>query len=558
MEINKKNRTELKNFFLANNIPTQQHFEQFIDAGLNQAEDGIAKVQGSPLALQAEGEAVGTQEVLNLFSSFAEDNPGWSINLNPRVDAQEPGSNQPGFNIKDATGQSRLFIRSGDGSIGVGTIEPEARLTIQGIGNGSLIAAVSDTEQHSRIFEITQEESNGILSLRGGDTTLATRLSGAIETPSFFLGQVGVGTDNPQANLQVSAENAELRIASTGGSNDAEVRLGLRHNNNNKSWEFVVKQGLGNLEFTPVANENNKLVMKPDGRLETRGGLVVGVGDRADHINTDGALYRHSGEINLTVDNNFYIRDSGGGGNNRRFHFDTNNSRLAIGDHSPDAPLSISGTGKEHDPDAAMHISSQCILFGGNNAGKQANSAKISAGTHVENSLNIVGMASGTSSEDRKVDIFAEGGMIVRGHIKTSATYVVAFSVALSTNMTGAKNPLTFGQINYNIGNHFKSNNHFIAPVAGLYMFTMCMRHNTTDGDVGWRLRLNTGGYVNGAGNEPAERSQLIARTHLHMNSRTVITSLNPGDRVHIEQFGSGGNDNYSSGFEGILLQALA
>ncbi len=210
MEINKKNRTELKAFFQANNIPTQQHFEQFIDAGLNQAEDGIAKIQGSPVALQAEGGAVGTQEILNLFSDFAEDIPGWSVNLNPRVDPQEPGSNHPGFNIKDATGQSRLFIRSGDGSIGVGTIEPEARLTVQGTDNGSLIAAVSDTEQHSRIFEVSQEAGSGRLSLRSGDTTEVTRLSGATENPSFFLGKVGIGTAEPERSLHVRGDIIRL------------------------------------------------------------------------------------------------------------------------------------------------------------------------------------------------------------------------------------------------------------------------------------------------------------------------------------------------------------
>ncbi|MEM9685560.1 MAG: hypothetical protein AAF934_01390 [Bacteroidota bacterium] len=132
MEINKKNRTELKAFFQANDIPLEQHFAEFVEAGINQAEDGIAKVQGSPVALQAEGETAGTQEILNLFYNFADNNPAWSLNLNPRVDPGIPESSQSGFNIKDATGQSRLFIKSGGGNVGVGTIEPSAPLTIKG------------------------------------------------------------------------------------------------------------------------------------------------------------------------------------------------------------------------------------------------------------------------------------------------------------------------------------------------------------------------------------------------------------------------------------------
>ena len=150
--------------------------------------------------------------------------------------------------------------------------------------------------------------------------------------------------------------------------------------------------------------------------------------------------------------------------------------------------------------------------------------------------------------------------MNIRGRIHIPRHFVVAFSVALSTNMTGVKKPLVFGQENYNIGGHFKNSRHFIAPVMGIYQFTMCMRHNTNDGDVGWEMRLNDTGFVNGGGSsnsQSRERSYLIARTLLHMNSRTVTTLLQAGDKVHIEQFGSGGNDNYSSGFEGILLQAL-
>ncbi|MCB0375614.1 MAG: hypothetical protein KDD04_06820, partial [Sinomicrobium sp.] len=237
MEINKKNRTELKSFFKANDIPAQQHFAQFIDAGLNQAEDGIAKTQGSAIALQAEGDAVGTQEILNLFSDFTQDNPDWSLNLNPRVDPQASNSNQPRLNIKDATGQSRLFIKSGNGGIGLGTIEPEARLTVQGTGNGSLIAAIADTQQHSRIFEVFQDEGDGMLSLRSGDTTLGTRLSGALEKPSFFLGNVGVGTSTPSDKLTVY--DGELALQ-TSNNNGAQGML-FQNSENSYTWRMYRK-----------------------------------------------------------------------------------------------------------------------------------------------------------------------------------------------------------------------------------------------------------------------------------------------------------------------------
>ena len=170
MEINKKTRTELKQYFKINDKPTQQEFADFIEAGINQKEDGIAKIEGNPLAIQAEGENGGTQEVLDIFTNLSDDNPQWSFNLNPRVDPQEPSSNQPGFNIKDTTGQSRLFIKSDKGNIGVGTIEPESKLTIEGKNVSSLLSVIDTTQKHTKIFEITQKEGvtiKGALTIDG-------------------------------------------------------------------------------------------------------------------------------------------------------------------------------------------------------------------------------------------------------------------------------------------------------------------------------------------------------------------------------------------------------
>jgi hypothetical protein len=551
MEINKKNRTELKAYFLANKIPTQKDFEEFINANLNQAEDGIAKVQGSPIALEAEGDSGGTQEVLNLFSSFADANPSWSINLNPRVDPVVPASNKPGLNFKDAGGASQLFIKSVGGDVGLGTIEPTSRLSIQARDGASLISVVSETTGSANIFEVSQEDNNGVLSIRSGNGTLVSKLSGDSNKPGFFMSKLGVGTDDPKSNLHISGQAAELRISNT--TSGLSPRLTLQ-NDAGSDWEITTSEHNGSwLHIHPVGEVGKGMDIRKDGKVRALGGLNFG--ERATHLDEDGSMYRLGGKLYLSIDDEFFIRDIGGV---EKFGFHTDNGRMAIGGKFASAPMSIKGTGKDDKPDEAMHITSGSILFGGNNAGKQMNSGKITAGTHVANSLNIVGMSSSAStSSDRKVDIWAEGGMTVRGHVKSPGTYVVAFSVSLSTNQTGVKNPLNFGQVNYNIGNHFTSNKYFIAPVTGMYMFAMCMRNNTSN-DVGWRLRLNDSGYVNGAsGSSKNERTMLVARLDLHMNSRTVITKLNAGDKVHVEQFGSGGNDNYASGFDGMLLQAM-
>ncbi|MFK7787147.1 MAG: hypothetical protein AB8B56_18645 [Crocinitomicaceae bacterium] len=580
MEINKRNRTELKHFFKVNDKPTQEEFADFIDASINQAEDGLVKVEGDPLAIQAEGESVGSLGVIDIFNSFSDENPEWAINLNPRTDPELISSNQPGFNIKDVLGLSRFFIKAGNGNIGVGTIEPTSKLTVVGKGTNSLISAIDTTNEHATVFEVAQEDGKGILSLRNNENNTITQLSGAIETPNFFLGKMGVGTNSPATNLHISEKNAQLRITNTDQTNGASAKLSIENEGSSQRWEIGVQKGQNDLTFGTTNGGTPRIRMKNGGLLESgnlrvlgtaqvslltvssfaqistlrvTGGLTFGMSS-GGHINQDGAFYRNGNNAQLVVKDNFFIRDVSS--TSAKFRFNTKDARIGIGGVNPLAPLSISGTGKETHPDNAMHITNSCILFGGANQGKQADSAQISAGKHKPNSLNIVGMG---EQSDRKIDLWAEGGMIVRGQIKIPESIVVAFSVSLSVNMTGAKTAVTFGQTNYNIGGHFKNNNHFRAPVKGMYLFTMTMRNNTSD-DVGWRLRLNDSDYVNGGASgssERHERAQLIATAQLHMNSRTVLTRLNANDKVHIEQFGSGGNDNYSSGFEGMLLQAI-
>ena len=78
-------------------------------------------------------------------------------------------------------------------------------------------------------------------------------------------------------------------------------------------------------------------------------------------------------------------------------------------------PLSISGSGKDSNPDAQMHITADTILFGGRNNGMEVNSAQISAGLHVPKSLNIIGM--GPSPTKRRIDVWAEKGLMLHGKL---------------------------------------------------------------------------------------------------------------------------------------------
>ena len=180
MDINKRNRTELKEFFNEGDKPTEKQFGELIDANINQMEDGIAKVPGNPVAIQAEGDAAGTQELLHLYTDFKQDNPNWSVNMHPRIHPDEPATAIPGLNIKDAAGKSRLFIQSNRGHVGVGTIEPDSKLTIEGDNDTSLLSVIDATQQRAKIFEVSQEEGNGLVSVRNGKADESVQIKGDV------------------------------------------------------------------------------------------------------------------------------------------------------------------------------------------------------------------------------------------------------------------------------------------------------------------------------------------------------------------------------------------
>ena len=92
---------------------------------------------------------------------------------------------------------------------------------------------------------------------------------------------------------------------------------------------------------------------------------------------------------------------------------------MRTGSMSVSNDLTLKGGNKSSimNPDGKTKISSHGIMFGGANNKREINSAQISAGIHVPNSLNIVGM-SDKKRKNRKIDMWAEGGLTIRG--KTS------------------------------------------------------------------------------------------------------------------------------------------
>jgi hypothetical protein len=117
------------------------------------------------------------------------------------------------------------------------------------------------------------------------------------------------------------------------------------------------------------------------------------------HPNKDGSIYRANGATNLAAD---IIRFRHNESKETGIQFDVRDKNADI-----------------NNPTGHMKITRSSILFGGPNDDKRhLNSAQISAGNIVPDSLNIVGMTSDNTEKTRKVDVFADGGMTVRGNLK--------------------------------------------------------------------------------------------------------------------------------------------
>jgi len=68
-------------------------------------------------------------------------------------------------------------------------------------------------------------------------------------------------------------------------------------------------------------------------------------------------------------------------------------------------------------PNGELRINKQGIMFGGPNKDREINSGQITAGLHIPNSLNIVGMSADGGAGSRRVDMWAEGGFNIYGPV---------------------------------------------------------------------------------------------------------------------------------------------
>ncbi|MEZ4453502.1 MAG: hypothetical protein R3B09_28840 [Nannocystaceae bacterium] len=223
MEVKKRNRAELKSYFVRNAIPTENNFADLIDATLVQASDGVVKPAGDPLSIEAVGDDTSRKQVLNFYRAFTDNAPAFSLELSPRADPNVAASARAGLSVSDGAGQSRLFVDAGTGKLGVGTVAPESPLHVRGEGIVALLESIG-ADASLRIG--TREGPSKRVAIANRSGRLALVASGGSDALSVVAdGRVGIACGDPLRALHVDGSGQVSLMRAGSVVNDGEPGL---------------------------------------------------------------------------------------------------------------------------------------------------------------------------------------------------------------------------------------------------------------------------------------------------------------------------------------------
>jgi hypothetical protein len=276
-----KPRSTLKSYFTKGAIPKESDFADLIDSMLIQDEDTVFKSANDPLSIKA----TGAEEALLNFYRVEQGNNMLTWQLK-----QKPTGAKPGLSIGDSAGTS-LFIESGSGNIGIGTITPGAKLEVNGgltvTGQTRLSAEVGINRAPIANQHLLITPTAGNIPLNVTDPTNSINWLSVFPTGNVIMngGNVGIGTTVPVAKLDIQG------VARTDLSNHPPTINGLYVTGNyvqdGSGVEFRHTngtQGIGfgyNTIYATGSNPNQDLNLKP------RGTGNVGIGTTTPKVTLD-------------------------------------------------------------------------------------------------------------------------------------------------------------------------------------------------------------------------------------------------------------------------------
>lgn len=248
MQIDKRTRTELKQYFVKNAIPTESNFGELIDGMLSQRDDGIAKLPNDALSIEAAGDATSQKKAIHFYTSFGDTDPTWVLSLNPRLIPANAATAKPGFSIGDGAGNSRLFIERTTGRIGIGTLEPKKKLHIQGATSGPFMNDAAD-------------RPGIVVTGHYPEIALFSNVDNGSHGPAIRLGSYTDGTASTFKHwvIGTAGRNASFLDIGFSDKSDPNPHAGIRNHHNGKTILTLAEDGSVEVTGTAILGYENTI-----------------------------------------------------------------------------------------------------------------------------------------------------------------------------------------------------------------------------------------------------------------------------------------------------------
>lgn len=320
MQIDKRTRTELKQYFVKNAIPTESNFAELIDGMLSQRDDGIAKLPNDALSIEAAGDATSQKKAIHFYTSFGDTDPTWVLSLNPRLIPANATTARTGFSIGDNAGTSRLFIERTTGRIGIGTLEPKKKLHIQGATTGPFL-----NDQHDR--------PGIVVTGHYPEIALFSNVDNASHGPAIRLGSYTDATASASKHWVIGTAGRNASFLDIGFSAiDPNPHAGIR-NYNGKTILTLAEDGRVEVTGTAILGYENNIrdynAALKSGFYENGGTAATGDIPDTSHGWTHLFAQRHSNPAN-----NHQLQIASGYHENDRLFF----RKIARGPEDPNRP----------------------------------------------------------------------------------------------------------------------------------------------------------------------------------------------------------------------------